>query len=273
MLTFHKIIAGCTAGEREAWQSFVEEYTPAFLGLLGVYLGPQSGQRAGVTWRASLADLTDQRFERLCSLEHQSEKEFLLGLRRLVLSHAASSIDPQTQLMAAPPSPQQYAVERAQGLLAGLPLIHQQVVFLKLAGYSEGVIERLLRLTPAVAQQGLERLRDGTRVEPAEWFSVLERAWSIGTESCPAPRHLVRIQEGQVSWYDRDPVEQHIAACLRCLELWTALGEVRYWRRESRPLPVAEVEELLAPLPIKAAPAKRKSLLARLLRSDRAQWK
>jgi hypothetical protein len=270
LLTFHKIIAGCAAGGREAWRAFLEEYTPAFLGLLGVYLGPESGPLAWDAWKASLVDLTSKRFERLRSLDQQSEKEFLLGLRRLVLSRAACRADPKTQPMPVLSSPQDSAVERVQGLLAGLPLIHQEVVFLKLTGYSENITERLLHITPAVAQQGLERLRDIARTEPAEWFRVLEHAWSVGTDNCPAPRRLIRIQEGQISWYDRDPVEQHLAACLHCLELWTALGEVRYWRRESRPLAPARIDELLALLPIEAAPATRRPLLARVLRSDRA---
>jgi len=270
LLTYHKIIAGCAAGQREAWQSFLAEYTPAFTGLLGVYLEQQSGSPAWVVWQESLVDLAAERFEPLRSLEQQSEKEFLLGLRRLVLAQASSTMDPGIQPTAAPSSPQHPAIESVQEWSAGLPLVHQQVVFLKLAGYGESAIEKLLRITPSVAQQGLERIRDGARMQRAEWFSVLEHVWSIGTENCPAPRQLIRIQEGQVSWYDRDPVEQHLVACLHCLELWTALAEVRYWRRESRPLAPAKIEELLAALPMEAAPAKRRSLLRRVFGSDRA---
>jgi hypothetical protein len=269
LLTFHKIIAGCVAGEREAWTSFVTEYTPAFVGLLEVYLGPACRSLAWAAWQASLAELSAQRFERLRSLDQQSEKEFLLGLRRLVLSQAASTLDPKTRAGAAPPSPRHPAVERVQERLAGLPLIHQQVVFLKLAGYTDGIIERVLRITPAVAQQSFERLGDDARTPAAEWLAVLEHAGSAGTEDCPAPRRLIRIQEGQVSWYDRDPVEQRLTGCLHCLELWTALGEVRYWRRETQPLASAKVEELLAPLPIEAVAATRPSLLKRVFGSGR----
>lgn len=269
LLTFHKIIAGCAAGGREAWQSFLAEYTHAFVGLLSVYLGPESLSPAWASWQASLLDLTAERFERLRLLDQQSEKEFLLGLRRLVLSRATSIVNSSIQPMFVPSSPSESAVQRVQGWLTGLPLIHQQVALLRLAGYSEGVIERLLRITPAVAQQGPEWLRDGARMERAEWLQVLAYTWSSGTESCPPPRRLIRIQEGQTSWYERDPVEQHLASCLHCLELSTALGEMRYWRRESPPLPTNKVEELLAPLPIAAPSAKRRSLFRRVFGSDR----
>ncbi len=242
------------------------EYTPAFAGLLEVYLRPESRSLA---WQASLAALSADRFERLRSLDQQSEKEFLLGLRRLALSQAGSMIDSNPQ-PPAPSLPQHPAVERLLERLASLPLIHQQVVLLKFGGYDESVIERVLRITPAVAQQSLERLGEA-RIPPAEWLAVLDYAWSAGTENCPSARRLIRIQEGQVSWYDRDPVEQHLAACLHCLELWTALGEVRYWRRESQPLASAKAEELLAALPIQTTSAPRPSLLGRILRSNRMQ--
>jgi hypothetical protein len=270
LLTFHKIVAGCAAGEREAWESFLAEYTPVFVGLLSVYLGSESNSLARSAWQISLKDLAADRFERLRALDQQSEKEFLLGLRRLVLSRAALSVGPEARATDVSSSHRDSGVERVRGLLAGLPLIHQQVVFLRLAGYSDTVIERLLRITPAVAQQGLERLHDGGRLQPAEWFSVLEHACSSGADSCPAPRHLIRIQDGQVSWYDRDPVEQHLCACLHCLELWTALSEVRYWRRETRPVLPAEVAHLLTGLPLEAIPAERQSLLKRVLGSRRA---
>jgi hypothetical protein len=41
-------------------------------------------------------ELSAQRFERLRSLDQQSEREFLLSLRRLVVSQAASMVDRKT---------------------------------------------------------------------------------------------------------------------------------------------------------------------------------
>ena len=64
-----------------------------------------------------------------------------------------------------PPAP---TVETLGALLGGLPLLHQEIAFLALAGYSQGTIENILRMTPAVAEEGLERLHAG-------YAAVLER--------------------------------------------------------------------------------------------------
>ncbi|HUI40828.1 MAG TPA: hypothetical protein VL523_02550 [Terriglobia bacterium] len=266
MLTFHKIIRQCADGDRQAWGAFVAEYTPFFTGLLAVYLREEGGSQGPAAWSGTLEDLAADTTQCLRSLAHQSEKEFLLDLRRLVLGRAALSVpdEPEAQAPSSPPD------ARARGVVEGLPLVHQQVVFLKLTGYSDEALERLLRITPGVAKQGFERLRSNDRFSRADWFRVLKAAWSSHTDSCPAPRLLIRIQDGQVSWYDRDPVERHIVTCLHCLELWTALGEVRHWRREVHPLTSAEAEHLVASLPLKSSPAKGHLGLAGLFKLRRS---
>ena len=83
-------------------------------------------------------------------------------------------------------------------------------------------------------------------------------------ENCPEPHQLLRMQDGQVSWYDKEPVEKHVSGCLRCLEAWTGLREVGHWRHAAERLSSSEVEQLLQIVPIERPPAQKKSLFQRL---------
>lgn len=250
LVTFHKIVEGCAEGRRDAWLAFVTEYTPVCLRLIEVHLRPEGAAQAPQVWRSALAELAGQGSERLQSLDRQSEKEFLLGLRRLLLTEAAGPDESQNPEASAP------ALETVNDALRGLPLAQQEIVFLKLAGYDAATIEKLLRVTPTVIERALDARRHLGTPERAEWLRLLRHIWASKTESCAAPRQLIRIQDGQATWYDRDPVEQHMAGCLHCLELWTALAEVRYWRREARPLAAKEATTMLDSLGIARARAK-----------------
>ncbi len=73
----------------------------------------------------------------------------------------------------------------------------------------------------------------------------------------------MRIHDGQVSWYEKEPVEKHVSGCLHCLEAWAGLREVGYWRRAADPLSSSEIERLLEVIPVEK-PAAKKSLFQRL---------
>ena len=98
---------------------------------------------------------------------------------------------------------------------------------------------------------------------PAAWLAFLKQARGLKTENCLPAHQLVRIHDGQVSWYDKEPVEKHVSACLHCLEAWTGLREVGYWRLAAERLSASDIEQLLKVIPIEKPPA-RKSLFQRL---------
>ncbi len=268
MLTFHKIRQGCEQGSREAWRTFLSEYTSIVYKIMDIYL-PSLAERSQF-WQKTLATLSGDNFERLKAMDRQAEREFLVDLRTFVLQQQAT----KPEAAAEPTGSAQPTPEAVRALLQGLPLLHQEIVLFKFAGYSDATLENLLRITPAVAQRGLERLSSdyspALRQEqdrgcwPAAWLTVLRQAWELKTEACPTLHQFVRIHDGQASWYDKEPTEQHVAGCLYCLERWTALREVGYWRREAKLLPTPEVEVLLSCLPIPAAESKRKPLLRRV---------
>jgi hypothetical protein len=154
-----------------------------------------------------------------------------------------------------------------------LPLLHEEIAFLALAGYSQKTLERILRITPAVAEEGLGRLRtnysaviertDDQCLWPAAWISICRGARADEQKDCAPLRQLIRILDGQASWYDKSPAEIHRAKCLHCLELWTSLLEVVGWDKACQPWSAEQIAPLLAAVPLQQE--KRKSLFARML--------
>ena len=270
MLTFHKTLAGCEEGSRGAWGVFVATYTPVISRLLGVYAPAFNEECKKHVWQKSLRLLCAGNFQRLRTFDHQSEREFVVDLRAFLLEAVACQLDAAADNEEAPPP----APHTVKGLLKGLPLIHQLVLFLKLAGYSDSTLEGILRITPTVAQSGLERLQreyaatlkrehDGG-LWPAAWMSLLRFAWAEGTEACPPLRQFVRVLDGQTGWNQKESVEKHAVECLHCLERWAALQEVIHWLREAVALPADNVDVFLSGVPLNVESEAKTSLLKRM---------
>jgi len=269
LMIFHNTLPGCEEGNPQAWRAFLAVYTPMALHFFGVYTDWAPSARLD-HWRDALRTLGASEYAILKGFSHQSEREFLVGLRAFLQDWAAARLEfPQDA--AEPPAP---TIETLGALLSGLPLLHQEIAFLALAGYSQATLEKILRMTPAVAKEGLERLRAGYAAVlernddqclwPSAWLGICKAARSGEQKDCTPLRQLIRILDGQASWYDKSPAETHRAKCLHCLELWTALLEVVAWDRARQPWPAEKVEPLLAEVPLK--PETRKpSFFARML--------
>ncbi len=269
LLTFHKILPWCEEGNPEAWRAFLANYTPFALHVFGVY-SPWTEAARLEGWRDALRVLSANDYATLKRFSHQSEREFLVGLRAFLQEWLSAKIDPAEDA-ADPPAP---TLQSLDTLLSGLPLLHQEIDFLTLAGYSQGTIEKILRITPAVAGEGLGRLRanygeildrsEDRCLWPSAWIAICRAARADQQQDCAPLRQLIRILDGQASWYDKSPAEEHRRKCLHCLELWTSLLEVVAWDRTRQPWPEDKIEPLLAVVPIKQQ--KRKpSLFARML--------
>lgn len=268
IMTFHKILPGCEEGDPEAWKAFLADYTPMAFRFFGVYSAwtPTACMDA---WRDALGALCANKCAPLKGFSHQAEREFLVELRAFLQAWAATKMD-SSQNAADPQAP---TVQTLGALLNGLPLVHQEIVFLTLAGYSQTTLEKILRITPAVAKEGLERLRasyalglersEDRCLWPAAWIGICEAARAEQQKDCTPLRQLIRILDGQASWYDKSPAEDHRAKCLHCLELWTSLLEVAAWDRERQPWPPEKFNSLLAAVPVKQEERKR-SLFARM---------
>jgi hypothetical protein len=130
------------------------------------------------------------------------------------------------------------------------------------------------RVAPRVAAKAFERLspdfdaalnaKSDRCLWPREWLALLQRARGAKKETCPALHQILRVHDGQVSWYDKEPTEKHTSGCLYCLDRWTALREVNYWRRAAPAASQEQGEQWLRVLPVRAE-EKKKSFFRRVL--------
>ncbi|HEX5481194.1 MAG TPA: hypothetical protein VFZ08_01055 [Terriglobia bacterium] len=269
MLTFHKILQGCQEADAEAWRAFLSDYTPLVFKLAQIYM--PDGPEPFALWQQALRELSNDDFRLLRTFESQSEREFLASLRAFFLDKGTPE-SANVQSSALP----ELTAGRLAALVKSLPLLHQQVLFLKLAGYSDGTLEKIFRITPAVAQKSLEGLdaeyhaalgkQHDRNLQPAAWLRLTQELRASRTETCPPLRQFIRIQDGQVGWQEKEPAERHLSECLHCLEAWTALLEISFWRGAAERRPATEIEALLSGLPVKKQPPESGSFLSKLLK-------
>ena len=263
LYTFHKIREQTEHGKAEAWRAWLDFYAPVLVRLLEIH-GAIEPRETSSTVRKMVAELTANGFARLRATSRQSEREFLGDLRALLLETALEAAPPENPQR---PASGAFEPEKIAKLLDGLPLLHKEMLFFKLAGYTENSLERVMRLSPRVAEKAFERLAEeydaARRAEqdrcpwPAAWLAFLKQVRSLKTENCIPAHEMVRIHDGQVSWYEKEPVEKHVSGCLRCLEAWTALREVGYWRRAAERLSASEAARLLEVIPVEEPPQKK----------------
>src|ERR1019366_9355710 len=141
LMTLYKILPGCEEGNPEAWRAFLANYTPTALQFFAIYSPWEPDARLGA-WREALGALSANECAALKGLSHQSEREFLVGLRTFLQDWIAPKLDPALDA-ANPPAP---TLPTLGELLAGLPLLHQEISFLALAGYSQPTLEKILRI-------------------------------------------------------------------------------------------------------------------------------
>jgi hypothetical protein len=268
LFTFHKIREQCEQGNADAWRALLDFYAPMLFRLLEIN-GAISLPEALPIVKKMLNELTANNLQRLRATSRQTEREFLGDLRALLLDIAVEFMDSKKSEGGAGGA---FEPENITKLLEGLPLLHKEMLFFKLAGYTDDSIERVMRLSPHVAEKAFERLageyeaarqsRQDRCPWPAAWLGFLKRAREMKTETCVPAHQAMRIHDGQVSWYDKEPVEKHVSACLHCLEIWAGLREVGYWRRAADPLSASEIDQLWEVIPVEKRPAKKKSLFA-----------
>jgi hypothetical protein len=270
LFTFHKIREQCEQGNEGAWRAFLDFYSPVFFRLLEIH-GNIDGAEAPRILKKALEALAANGFERFRATSRQSEREFLGDIRCLLLEVALEKAFHPAQAESAPGGI--FETEKITKLLEELPLLHKEMLFFKLSGYHDDTLERVLRIAPRVAEKAFERLtaeyapaRNAERERcpwPAGWLAFLKRVREMKTDKCQSTHQFVRVHDGQVSWYDKEPVEKHVSACLHCLDSWTGIREVGYWRHAADPVSASKINELLEVLPIERA-ATKKSFFARL---------
>jgi len=251
------MLSACEKGDTEAWRTFLSHYTPMVSRLLEVY-APQLGEDARKSlWQEALQALVAEDYSHLRGFDHQAEREFLMDLKWFVLElayrrHLGRDAE-------APRSP-----DSVRSRLDGRPIAHQEIILLSLSGYSRAAIEKVLTapgtlvataLAPVTGKESVAATTPA--IEPLDWLKILPQVRAARKPECPPPRAFVRILDGQASWYDKTPAENHMAACLHCLETWATLREADFLRRDTIPLAGPEVEVYLSAVGLAAAPAAR----------------
>jgi hypothetical protein len=269
LMTFHRILPGCEEGKREAWHAFLAEYSRIAFRLFEVY-SPWTDDQRLEFWLQALRALTAEQCAPLRHFSHQSKREFLVDLRAFLMDWMVTKLE-LSQQAEEPPAP---TADTLVAMLKGLPLVHQEIAFFALAGYSQGTIESIMGISPSVAGEGIGRLRthcgpvlDRTEdrcLWPAAWVGITRAARANGQKDCAPLRLLIHILDGQAKWENKLPVEQRRTTCLHCLELWTSLLEVVSWDRHGKPWPAEKVAPLLAAVPLKSQEKAQTSLLARM---------
>jgi len=267
-LTFQKCLPLCEAGDREAWVYLLRNYAPLAFRVLDFYLPPLRGDEQRHFFQEALASLAANQYDRLRTFDHLSEREFLMDLRTFLLELGAARLGNSPE----PPDAPRLTPDSLAAMFQNLPFAHQEVVFLKLAGYSDATAEKIAGVPPSIAAKALEKLaaqygpilrQDGDSCPwPAQWLGFIRQARTSRTPECIARRLMVRIVDGQISWYDKSPAEAHLSRCLNCMESWIALREINFLRKVAMPLAPAEVDEFLSAISL-AAPAAHGSFLRR----------
>ncbi len=266
-LTFQTVLPGCENGDADCWRFFLTTYTPIASRLLAAYVPELSEEARTALWRDALQALAADDFKRLREFDHQAEREFLVDLKSFVLELAAIRLGE-------PGGESRLSSESVRGRLDGRPIAHQEILLLKLGGYSESDIEKVLVIPATLVASALAPAAGaaplGGSAVPAAgaraWLGFLHEIHAARTPDCPDRRIFVRILDGQISWYDKTPAETHMAKCLHCLDFWASLREADSFRRQTAPIPESQVAGFLPALALAAAPEGRNSWFGKLLR-------
>ena len=250
-LTFQTFLPGCEKGERDSWGAFLANYTPIIFRLLEVYAPQLAAGAKESFWQDVLKALAADDFKRLREFDHQAEREFLIDLKSFALDSASQRLGKATGEV-------RQSIESVSSRLKGRPIAHQEIVLLNWGGYTPEALEKVLSVPGTLVSKALETPAGSEPTSSgatspqvgAAWLEFLREVRAARTPDCPPRRLWVRILDGQISWYDKTPAENHMAGCLHCLETWASLREADYLRRTTPPLPEREIAAYWAALPV-----------------------
>lgn len=266
LLTFQAILPACEKGDGEAWRAFLKAYSPIVFRLLEIYVPQIEKEARKALWQDALATLSSEDFKCLREFDHQAEREFLVDLKGFMLGLAGARLSASDS--GASPN-----IESVRMRLDGRPIVHQEINFLKLGGYSASAIEKVLVVPATLVATALAPVAGadapGEKSEGAggakAWLDFLREVRAARTPDCPDRRIFVRILDGQISWYDKTPAENHMAKCTHCLDFWASLREADSLRRVTAPLPESEISSFMSRLPLAAATEAGGSWFGKLL--------
>ena len=259
--TIFQVSEDCARRERQGWYEFVRDYADLARTLLAHYfpsIEPELAQHiVGVFRRASEDE--NQWFR---SLHFANEREFLMSFRELVFTYGREN--------ARLPSPP-VSLEQMRTVMTDLTVVERELLWLFVKGYTAEQIAPMMMNAAATAQavkdkadQKLAAILPSANADSFRLSArvLMEEAERTRSEKCLPLKTFNNLINGQISWRERELAEQHIADCLNCLDRYTAFQEMIRLRKDTTPLPEAEVEAMLDRLGFKKKP---KGVLAKLL--------
>ena len=256
------MVQDCSADVRLGWEEFVRDYALITSQLLNHYfpvLHPELDQHVlGVFQRAhanSNAWFKDVKF--------QNEREFLMAYREMLFAYART--------VARVPTPE-LSLEQFREIVKDQSVVEREIMWLFVKGYSASQISPMMMNAEATsnAVKGIadQRLKDLFPAMTADAFNIsaralIEAAEKTKTADCLPLKTFNNIINGQVSWRERDVAEQHIRDCFYCIDRFTSFQEMIRLKKDAKPVPVTQVEPILAALGFGAS--QKKGIFAKIL--------
>lgn len=238
------MVSLCLNGQDSGWKHFIEQYLPFADAVLRRHGPPEAAQREELL-RELLRRTRDQDAQFFRDYQGQSEREFLLHLAQLA-QRIAEEAGP-----AAAPVEIPLEWETFASALGSLPLLDRQAVWMVVLSPPGAAVDRILRQDSKAVESALGRAQEALRVSMDRWndqmlaqnrHRLAEAARALPAADCLPQKNFLRLIDGQITWRDRQGMEQHLAACWRCLDTLCRLREVIHLAQGLQPLSAAAAE-------------------------------
>ncbi|MBZ5647480.1 MAG: hypothetical protein LAN37_09685 [Acidobacteriia bacterium] len=259
--TIFSMAEDCARDERQGWYEFVRDYAAIARFLLQHYfptLAPELDAHLPAVFSRARANGSAW----FSSFHFSNEREFLMAFRSLVFASGR-----EQEHVPAP----QISLEQVSEIMKDLPVVECEMIWLFIKGYEAEkigpIVSNLEGTATAVKKVADERLAAVIPGSTPDAFVLsarvlIEAAEKKSTDKCLSLKTFNNIINGQVSWRERDLAEEHIKGCLYCIDRYTSFCEMIRIRKDTQPLPEAEIERVVQAM---GAPGKKaRSLLAKL---------
>ena len=203
------------------------------------------------------------------AFQGRREREFLLHFRGRVWDYGWSlTKTPETLIDR----------EMIEKITDGFSLIQREILWTSLKGIDISVAHAILRVDESTATEVLQKANANLRGLMDRWSentlagsgrSLLRAARDWGGQECMDNGTYGKIVDGQISWRDRERVEQHVRSCFYCIDRFTSYHEVVYCLRKLPAATEADVSRILAAVGI-STDGEKKGLLSRLFSKSHA---
>lgn len=274
ILTFHKILRGCLAGEDDGWRGLLQQYVPLVLHLGKHYFGEVAADAEAFAGDL-FARAQEQDAAALKQFAGATEEEFLMYLRALAMAHGRALEEKAGPPRDARPHCTVGLLSRA---IEPLLYLQRQFVFLGLKGYRAAEIGEIMKVQPDLIAAALEKARGALAPHVAAGHAevyltrqdtLLREIEQTRTGDCPPTRTFVRIYDGQITWRDKEAAERHIHACHYCLDSFASFYEMKHYFHVLPSPEDAQIQRLASRLGLAATAHRKPGPLARLMNSLR----